>query len=113
MRVRGELVGEDVRDTAESAIAFAAAAFAAAVYSAAAVRDAAESAAKISSTAATKSSESERVIKKSSCRLFLKKSDGKCECSYDSPCGTYTNGGIGEWDVSKVTDMRELFKDKI
>ena len=46
MRVRGELVGEDVRDTAESA---------AAVYSAAAVRDAAFAAAKISSTAATES----------------------------------------------------------
>ena len=38
-----------------------------------------------------------------------KESTGKCECTYDSPCGIYTNGGISEWDVSKVTDMRELF----
>ena len=55
MRVRGELVGGDVRDAAESAAESESATAAAAVYRAAAVRDAADSAAKISSTAATES----------------------------------------------------------
>tara|TARA_B110000459_G_scaffold79383_1_gene89243 strand:- start:294 stop:467 length:174 start_codon:yes stop_codon:yes gene_type:complete len=55
LRVRGELVGGDVRDAAESAAESESATAAAAVYRAAAVRDAAESAAKISSTAATES----------------------------------------------------------
>ena len=33
-------------------------------------------------------------------------STGDCKC--ENGCGSY-NGPIGEWDVSKVTDMKSLF----
>ena len=52
------------------------------------------------------------LLRKAVSVCFEKESTGKCECTYDSPCGIYTNGGISEWDVSKVTDMRELFLRK-
>ena len=52
------------------------------------------------------------LLRKAISDCFLKAGNGNCECTYDSPCGTYTNGGISEWDVSKVTDMRALFKNK-
>ena len=34
---------------------------------------------------------------------------GNCQCSDDVPC-EYETVPIGRWDVSAVTDMRELFK---
>jgi len=52
------------------------------------------------------------LLRKAVSVCFEKESTGKCECTYDSPCGIYTNGGMSEWDVSKVTDMRELFANK-
>ena len=52
------------------------------------------------------------LLRKAVSVCFEKESTGKCECTYDSPCGIYTNGGMSEWDVSKVTDMMSLFLNK-
>ena len=52
------------------------------------------------------------LLRKAVTVCFEKESTGKCECTYDSPCGIYTNGGMSEWDVSKVTDMMALFTNK-
>ena len=52
------------------------------------------------------------LLRKAIVDCFLKDGSGNCECTYDSPCGIYTNGGMSEWDVSKVTDMRQLSEYK-
>ena len=52
------------------------------------------------------------LLRKAVTVCFEKESTGKCECTYDSPCGIYTNGGMSEWDVSKVTEMMSLFTNK-
>ena len=43
---------------------------------------------------------------------LTKEETGACECTYDSPCGYITDATINDWDVSKVTEMIDLFKDK-
>ena len=44
---------------------------------------------------------------------FVKSAVGECECTYDSPCGYITDkSSMNDWDVSEVTEMISLFKDK-
>ena len=49
-------------------------------------------------------------LKKAVDACVQESSSGDCKC--ENGCGTY-NGPIGEWDVSKVTDMTIIFGSKL